>query len=303
MKDRTSTEGRYTMTTVRETNLPNLLHRGKVRDTYDIGDGLLLMVATDRISAFDVVLPTAIPEKGAVLNQISAFWFDRTSRIVPNHLLELASERKDLSVPPDVARRAMVVHKAERIDVECVIRGYITGSAWSEYRREGTVSGQPMPPGLREGDRFPEPLFTPTTKAEVGHDENMTYAEVEDMVGRETARKLADLTRAVYDHAHAYALDRGIVIADTKMEFGLIDGTLSLIDELLTPDSSRFWDAEGYAPGKSQPNFDKQFVRDWLNEQGWDHEPPAPALSDDIVDRTHRRYLEAFRQLTGGDLA
>ena len=291
------------MTTVRETNLPNLFHRGKVRDTYDIGDGLLLMVATDRTSAFDVVLPTAIPEKGAVLSQISAFWFERTSRIVPNHLLELASKRKDLSVPPDVARRAMVVQRAERIDVECVIRGYITGSAWSEYQREGTVSGQPMPSGLREGDRFPEPLFTPTTKAEVGHDENMTYAQVEDMVGAETARKLAESTRAVYDHARAYALERGIIIADTKMEFGMIEGSLCLIDELLTPDSSRFWDAEGYAPGKSQPNFDKQFVRDWLDEQGWDHEPPAPELPYDIVERTHERYLEAYRRLTGSELA
>ena len=290
------------MTTVRETTLPNLFHRGKVRDTYDLGDGLLLMVATDRVSAFDVVLPTAIPEKGAVLCQLSAFWFDRTSHIVPHHLVDLASSRKDLFLPHEVARRAMVVRKAQRIDIECIVRGYITGSAWAEYRREGTVAGQPMAPGLREGDKFPEPLFTPTTKAEVGHDENLTYQQVEDMVGREVARQLADTATAVYDFAHDLARDRDIIIADTKMEFGTIDGRLTLIDELLTPDSSRFWDAMGYEPGRSQPNLDKQFVRDWLNAQGWDHEPPAPELPNDVIEKTHQRYLEAYRKLTGKSL-
>ena len=290
------------MTTIRETTLPNLYHRGKVRDTYDLGDGRLLMVATDRISAFDVVLPTAIPEKGAVLSQMSAFWFDKAADIVPNHLVEVASDYPNVSVNKEVARRAMVVRRADRIDAECVVRGYITGSAWAEYRREGTVAGLPMPAGLREGDEFPEPLFTPTTKAEVGHDESMTLQEVEDMVGADTATRLAETTTAVYTFARDLALSSGIIIADTKMEFGFIDGELCLIDELLTPDSSRFWDASGYEPGRSQPNFDKQFVRDWLDEAGWDHEPPAPELPDDVVRRTGERYLEAYRRLTGESL-
>jgi phosphoribosylaminoimidazole-succinocarboxamide synthase len=291
------------MTTIRESGLPDLVHRGKVRDTHEMGGGLLLMVATDRISAFDVVLPTAIPDKGTVLCQLSAFWFKQTESIVPNHLVALATARGDLSLPPEIARRAMVVKRAERIDVECVVRGYITGSAWAEYRKSGTVSGLPMPQGLREGDRFPESLFTPTTKAEVGHDESMTIQQVEDMVGKDTADRLAEVTIAVYSYAHDLALGKGIIIADTKLEFGYIDGRLTLIDELLTPDSSRFWDASGYAPGKAQPNFDKQFVRDWLNAQGWDHEPPAPELPDDIVEKTRQRYLEAYRQLTGRGLS
>ena len=290
------------MTTIRESGLPNLVYRGKVRDTHDLDDKLFLMVVTDRISAFDVVLPTAIPDKGAVLCQMSAFWFDKTKSVVPNHLISLASERPDLDVPPNIARQAMVVRKAERIDVECVVRGYITGSAWSEYKREGTVSGMSMPKGLQEGDRFPEPLFTPTTKAEVGHDENMTMQEVENLAGADVAKRLERTTIEVYNLAHDIALEKGIIIADTKMEFGFIDGKLALIDELLTPDSSRFWDASQYSPGRSQPNFDKQFVRDWLNEQAWDHEPPAPALPDDIVEKTRLRYLEAHKQLTGRSL-
>ena len=189
------------------------------------------------------------------------------------------------------------------IDVECVVRGYITGSAWSEYRKSGTVSGQPMPSGLREGDKFPEPLFTPTTKAEVGHDENLSFPQVVEMVGGDTADRLRDLTTAVYNSAHDFAMEKGILIADTKMEFGFIDGELTLIDELLTPDSSRFWDMSGYGPGKSQPNFDKQFVRDWLDAQGWDHEPPAPELPDDVVARTRERYIEAHQRLTGRPIA
>ena len=290
------------MTTIRQSDLPDLVYRGKVRDTHDLGGGLYLMVATDRISAFDVVLPTTIPDKGAVLSQLSAFWFDKTEHIVPNHYVAMASARPDLAVPANLARQAMVVNKAKRIDVECVVRGYITGSAWSEYTRHGTVSGILQTEGLREGDKFPQPLFTPTTKAEVGHDENMTYREVEDLVGVEVARRLADTSIEVYSFAHDLAMKKGIIIADTKTEFGFIDGELSLIDELLTPDSSRFWDTEGYAPGKSQPNFDKQFVRDFLNEQGWDHEPPAPPLPDEIVRRTSQRYREAHQRLTGRDL-
>ena len=290
------------MTTIQETELPNMLYRGKVRDTYDLGDGLLLMVATDRISAFDVVLPTGIPEKGAVLCQISAFWFDRTSHIVPNHFVALATDRADLDLPQDLARRAMVVKRADRIDVECIVRGYITGSAWSEYRRSGSVAGIPMPEGLREGDAFPEPLFTPSTKAEEGHDENITVAQMEDMVGKELTSQLIDASIAVYAAARDYALEKGILIADTKFEFGVIDGEVALIDEALTPDSSRFWDMEGYAPGKSQPNYDKQFVRDWLDAAGWDHEPPAPELPPNVVERTRARYLEAFSKLTGNPL-
>ena len=290
------------MTTIRESDLPNLVYRGKVRDTHDLDDELFLMVVTDRISAFDVVLPTAIPDKGAVLCQMSKFWFAQTADLVPNHFIAVASDRPDLDVPANIARQAMVVRKAQRIDVECVVRGYITGSAWSEYKRVGTVSGMSMPSGLREGDKFPEPLFTPTTKAEVGHDENITMEQVAELAGAEMAERLKQTTIDVYNQAHDIALEKGIVIADTKMEFGYIGGELSLIDELLTPDSSRFWDADGYSPGKSQPNYDKQFVRDWLDAQDWDHEPPAPALPDDIVEKTRERYLEAHRQLTGETL-
>ncbi len=291
------------MVAIKESPLPNLVYRGKVRDTHELDDRHFLMVATDRISAFDVVLPTAVPDKGAVLCQISAFWFDRTKDIVPNHFVALASDRPDLGVSAELARQAMVVRRAERVDVECVVRGYITGSAWSEYRKSGTVSGQPMPSGLREGDKFPEPLFTPTTKAEVGHDENLSFPQVVEMVGGDTADRLRDLTTAVYNSAHDFAMEKGILIADTKMEFGFIDGELTLIDELLTPDSSRFWDMSGYGPGKSQPNFDKQFVRDWLDAQGWDHEPPAPELPDDVVARTRERYIEAHQRLTGRPIA
>ena len=291
------------MTTLQETALPNLVHRGKVRDTHDLGEGRLLMVATDRISAFDVVLPTAIPEKGAVLCQMSAFWFRQTEGSTPNHMVALAVDQPELSLPHEVTRRAMVVRKAERIDVECVVRGYITGSAWAEYRLDGTVGGSPMPPNLKEGQAFPEPLFTPTTKAEVGHDESLTLRQMRDMVGEELTDRLRDKSLEVYRVAHDLAREAGIILADTKMEFGFIDGRLCLIDELLTPDSSRFWDAEGYSPGRSQPNYDKQFVRDWLDEQGWDHEPPAPELPSDVVERTRQRYLEAYHKLTGQRLA
>ena len=291
-----------------ETPLPGRMHRGKVRDTYDLGQGRLLMVATDRISAFDVVLPGGIPGKGQVLNRISAFWFGKTTHLIPNHLICLADAPAaaeytgGLAVPPEVAQQAMVVHRAERIDIECIVRGYITGSAWGEYRRQGTVSGQPMPAGLQEGQPFPEPLFTPTTKADEGHDENMSPQQVEDLVGAEMAARLEAASKQVYAHARDYAQERGIILADTKMEFGILNGDLILIDELLTPDSSRFWDTNGYNPGKSQPNFDKQFVRDWLDAQGWNHEPPAPPLPDEVAERTTQRYREAYRRLTGETL-
>ena len=291
------------MNAISETSLPNPFHRGKVRDTYLIDESTLLMVATDRISAFDVVLPTAIPEKGAVLSQISAFWFRKTAGIMPNHFLDLASDRPELDLPDEISRRAMIVKRAQRIDVECIARGFSTGSAWAEYQRSGTVQGQSMPGGLREGDEFPEVLFTPTTKAEVGHDENLSFSEVVDMVGADLADRLRDATLELYSLGRDLAHQRGIIIADTKVEFGLIDDELVLIDELLTPDSSRFWDRSGYAPGKSQPNFDKQYVRDWLDSHGWDHESPAPELPDDVVEMTRLRYIEAYSRLTGETLS
>ncbi len=292
-----------------ETQMPDKLHRGKVRDTYGLGGGDLFMVATDRISAFDVVLPTGITDKGLVLNRISAFWFDKTKNIVPNHFICLGDAPEAVkylegssiagSVSEDVARQSMVVKWAERLDLECIVRGYITGSAWSEYRRQGTVAGLDVGKGLVECQAFPEPLFTPTTKAEEGHDENMSKQEVLDMVGTDLARQLEETSITVFKWALDYARERGIILADTKMEFGVIDGQLTLIDELLTPDSSRFWDVEGYAPGKSQPSYDKQFVRDWLDEQGWDHEPPAPELPDDVVSQTSEKYQRAYFKLTG----
>ena len=295
-----------------ETQLPNRIHRGKVRDTYSIDDDTLLIVTTDRISAFDVVLPTGIPNKGRVLNSLSGFWFDKTRHILPNHVVALADSPDVASqfrgdeflaeLPSDVAGQAMIVRKAERIDIECVVRGYITGSAWAEYRQSGTVSGKPMPTGLVDGDPFAEPLFTPTTKAEEGHDENMSDAEVVEMVGPELAGRLEELTKAVYLFGHDYAKDRGVILADTKLEFGLLHGEIILIDELLTPDSSRFWDPDNYEPGKSLPSFDKQFVRDWLTSQGWDREPPAPELPPDIVEKTTERYNEAHRRITGQEL-
>ncbi len=290
-----------------QTNLPNLLHRGKVRDTYDLGDGLLLMVATDRISAFDVVLPNGVPNKGLILSRMSAFWFQQTAHIIPNHLLGLADELADTmprltAVPPDLARRAMVVKRAQRIDIECIVRGYLAGSAWAEYSAQGTIFGQPAPRDLQEGQRLPEPLFTPTTKAEEGHDQNMSIEEVVAMVGEERTRELERKSIQVYEFAHKYAQERGIIIADTKMEFGVLDGALILIDELLTPDSSRFWEASQYSPGKPQPNYDKQFVRDWLAASGWNREPPAPELPADIVEKTEQRYLEAYQRLTGRHL-
>ena len=292
--------------------MPNILHRGKVRDTYDLGSGRLLMIATDRISAFDVVLPNGITDKGRVLSRISAFWFDLTKDIVPNHFICLADAPEAAQyikgsnitgqVSDQIARQAMVVKHAERLDLECVVRGHIAGSAWSEYRRDGTVSGIDIGTGFVEGQEFPEPLFTPTTKAEEGHDENMSKQEVLDMVGTDMAQQLEVTSRAVFKAAHDFARGKGIILADTKMEFGIINGQLTLIDELLTPDSSRFWDITGYTPGKSQPNYDKQFVRDWLDTQGWDHEPPAPLLPDDVVAKTSERYKEAYYKLTGTTL-
>ena len=294
---------------VMNTNLPNILHKGKVRDTYRLGDSHLLMVATDRISAFDVVLPAAIPQKGIVLSRLSAYWFEKTRDIVENHFVSMADQEEvpeELKnhellshLPPAIASRGMIVKRAQRIDVECVARGYITGSAWAEYQTAETVGGHVMPSGMKDGDVFPEPIFTPTTKAETGHDMPMTLDEVKNMVGNDTAVLLQDLTLKLYNYAHNHALSKGIIIADTKVEFGFLDGNLILIDELLTPDSSRFWDVNLYRPGRSQPNFDKQYVRDWLTESGWDREPPGPELPNEIVDKTTSRYIQAYQLITG----
>ena len=294
------------MSVLLETNLPNLYARGKVRDTYDLGGGRLLIVATDRISAFDVVLPQGVPDKGAVLTQLSAFWFEKTADVMANHMLRLISncDNADLPFPcpQTIAGRSMIVKKAKRVDIECVARGYLSGSGWTEYQRTGSICGISLAGGLLESDRLPEPIFTPSTKAASGHDINIGFAEVADMVGPEAAKQLRDATLAIYRFAAGYALERGIIIADTKMEFGWHDGMLILIDELLTPDSSRFWDAATYEPGKSQPSFDKQPVRDWLIASGWNREPPPPDLPDQVVADTSARYREAFRRLTGHEL-
>jgi len=286
--------------------LPNRTHRGKVRDTYDLGDGRLLIVATDRISAFDVVLPDGIPDKGAVLTQMAAFWFQLTEAVVPNHLIRLAdgseADQLPFALPRELLGRSTIVRKAQRLDVECIARGYLTGSAWSEYQRSGTAGGIRVPAGMTESEQFPEPLFTPTTKAEVGHDENMSYHELVELVGAEVANAIKLRTLAIYKYASQYAAERGIIIADTKLEFGIVDGEPIIIDEMLTPDSSRFWPADEYHMGRSQPSFDKQFVRDWLTQSGWNKEPPAPHLPAEIIEKTSERYHEAYRRLTGREL-
>jgi len=287
---------------VGETSLPlPLFRRGKVRDTYILDDRHLLMVATDRISAFDVVLPTPIPLKGAVLTMLSRFWFEQTADLVPNHLVEVILDPKQAAGlgDPNLVGRAMVVRRAERVDIECVVRGYLAGSAWDEYRRTGEVCGIRLPAGLREADRLPEPIFTPATKAETGHDENISFEQMASLVGEGLARQLKDLSLKLYSRAAQVAEGRGIIIADTKFEFGLLDGQIIVIDELLTPDSSRFWDAALYQPGRSQPSFDKQYVRDWLIQSGWNRKPPASPLPDDVVAGTVSRYLEASSRLKG----
>jgi phosphoribosylaminoimidazole-succinocarboxamide synthase len=290
-----------------ETALPSapLFHRGKVRDTYDLGDHLL-MVATDRISAFDVVLPNGIPDKGAVLTQLSAFWFDLTGDIVPNHFLRLVDatevEGVPFPIPPDLLGRAMLVPKARRVDIECVARGYLSGSGWQEYRETGKVCGIRLPAGLRESEELPQPIFTPATKAASGHDINISFEETVELVGAKAADVLRIRTLAVYNFARDYARERGIIIADTKLEFGWLDDELTVIDELCTPDSSRFWPADGYQPGRPQPSFDKQPVRDWLVDSGWNKEPPPPVLPPEVVEGTAERYREAFRRLTGREL-
>jgi phosphoribosylaminoimidazole-succinocarboxamide synthase len=285
--------------------LPNPTYRGKVRETYDLGERLLI-VATDRISAFDVVLPTGIPEKGKILSQMAAWWFERTSDVVPNHFIRLAdgtpADDLPFELPRELVGRTTVAKKARRVDVECIVRGYLAGSAWAEYKQWGTVNGQRLPKGLRESDELPEPLFTPTTKAEVGHDEPMTLSDLIQEVGPEQAQVLRLRSLALYNFAAAYARERRIIIADTKFEFGWYDDELIVIDEMLTPDSSRFWSAEDYRPGEAQGSFDKQYVRDWLSASGWDKTPPAPELPADVVAGTSERYREAYRRLAGRDV-
>jgi phosphoribosylaminoimidazole-succinocarboxamide synthase len=281
------------------------MHKGKVRDLYDLGDRLL-MVATDRVSAFDVVLPTGIPGKGAVLTQVSAFWFERTSDVVPNHFLRLAdgtvSDELPFDLPGELVGRSMIVRKTERLPVECIVRGYMAGSAWSEYQREGTVCGVRLPPGIRESEAFPEPLFTPTTKADVGHDENMSNEQYVDALGQDVANAVRLRSLALYKYGSQVAREHGIVIADTKFEFGLLNGEPMVIDEMLTPDSSRFWDADEVEPGKHMEAWDKQYLRDYLLASEWNREEPGPELPDDVVQETSRRYREIYRRLTGEDM-
>jgi phosphoribosylaminoimidazole-succinocarboxamide synthase len=276
--------------------------RGKVRDIYDLGDRLLI-VATDRISAFDVVMPNPVPDKGRVLTQLSKFWFDLTKEVVPNHLI--STEVRDF---PDACRpyeeilkdRSMLVVKTDVLPIECVVRGYLSGSGWEEYKKTGKVCGVPLPKGLLESSKLEEPIFTPATKAEIGlHDENIAFEKVEKIVGKDLAKRLRSLSLAIYKKARDFAEGRGIVIADTKMEFGIKDEKLLLIDELLTPDSSRFWPKDDYRPGGSQKSFDKQFLRDYLLSIQWDKSPPAPQLPEEIVQKTREKYLEAYERLVG----
>jgi len=289
------------------TNIPDvpLLHRGKVRDIYDLGDSLLI-VATDRISAFDVVLPTPIPDKGKILTKLTLFWLNFLKDIVENHLItanideypEVLKKHRDV-----LEGRSMIVRKAKVFPVECIVRGYITGSAMKEYLKTGMVCGIPLPPGLKEADKLPEPIFTPSTKAELGsHDVNITFEEMIKIVGKETAEALKELSLKLYKTASSYAEERGIIIADTKFEFGLHDGKVILVDEVLTPDSSRFWPKESYEPGKPQVSFDKQYIRDWLKNTGWKEGTPPPEIPTEVVEKTREKYLLALKVLTGEEL-
>ena len=288
------------MTTLLNTQIPNLpVRHGKVRDIYDLGDRLLL-VSTDRISAFDYVLPSGIPDKGRVLTRISEFWFNTLGE--PNHLI--STDLDSIDWPEGVDRddfegRSMIVKKTEVVPVECIARGYLVGSGWKEYQKSGTVCGIKLPQGLNEADQLPEPIFTPSTKAAEGHDENISFEQMVELVGEDVSNELCRRSLATYNAGAEHARGRGIIIADTKFEFGKLGDEIILIDEVLTPDSSRFWPADLYKPGQSQPSFDKQFVRDWLSSTDWDKNSPPPALPDDIVARTRDKYVEAFEQITG----
>jgi len=289
-----------------QTNFPDLTlrARGKVRDIYDAGE-YLVIVATDRLSAFDYILPTPIPDKGRVLTQFTIFWLDLLRDIIPNHLVTANVDEYPAPFRPyreQLEGRSMLVRRAEMIDVECVARGYISGSGWKDYKATGAICGIGLPPGLRESDRLPHPIFTPASKAQSGHDENISFDNVAGGIGRELAERLRSLTLEIYDRAARYAQDRGIIIADTKFEFGFIGEELILADEVLTPDSSRFWPSAAYAPGGPQPSFDKQYVRDYLESIHWNKQPPAPELPVEVAGRTSEKYREAYRILTGREL-
>jgi phosphoribosylaminoimidazole-succinocarboxamide synthase len=280
------------------------LNQGKVREIFSLEEDLLI-VATDRISAFDVILPNAIPFKGSVLTQLSAFWFSQLAGIVENHLISVKTEEFPASLDPFkeiLEGRSMRVHKCEPLPIECVVRGYLAGSGWKEYRESETICGIGLPSGLKESDELPEPIFTPSTKATSGHDENINFEQAIELVGSDIAQRVREFSLQIYNHARRYAIERGIIICDTKFEFGLKGSDLILIDEALTPDSSRFWPADQYQPGQAQPSFDKQFVRDYLERLDWDKKPPGPVLPDDVVEATSRRYLEAYALLTGEQL-
>jgi phosphoribosylaminoimidazole-succinocarboxamide synthase len=278
----------------------DLVHRGKVRETYAVGDDRLLLVATDRLSAFDVVFDQPIPDKGRVLTRLSAYWFAALAGLGPSHFISVdPADLPDGARSPDLAGRSMLVRRATRVDAECVVRGYLAGSGWAEYRTSGMVGGHRLPSGLREAERLPEPIFTPSTKAEIGHDENITRDDLAAMVGADLAHQLEERSLTAYDAGAARAESVGLILADTKFEFGWIDGQLALIDEVLTPDSSRFWDGELYAPGSAPASFDKQYVRDFVSASGWNKEPPAPSLPVEVIDGTRNRYVTAYERLTG----
>jgi phosphoribosylaminoimidazole-succinocarboxamide synthase len=277
-----------------------LVHRGKVRETYRVDDRHLLLVATDRLSAFDVVFDQPIPDKGAVLTRLSAWWFEQLAPTGRSHFVSADPQQlPEAARAPEMAQRSMLVRRADRVDAECVVRGYLAGSGWAEYQRSGEVCGHALPSGLREADRLPEPIFTPSTKAEVGHDENISRGQLADLVGADLAHQLEERSIALYVEGARRAEAVGLILADTKFEFGFIDGELAVIDEVLTPDSSRFWDADRYAPGSSPPSFDKQFVRDFVSASGWNREPPAPTLPDEVIAGTRERYVAAYERLTG----
>jgi len=286
-----------------DTNLPlEIINKGKVRDIYDINDELLLLVVTDRISAFDYVLPNPIPSKGACLTQLSKFWFNHTKDIVPNHMIstELQDFPEQLQeYDQQLQHRSMLVKKTKVVPIECIVRGYISGSAWKSYKKDQTVCDVKMPSGMQESEQFDRPLFTPSTKAESGHDINISFEKMVELVGNEISEKLKEYSLNLYNTAAEYALKKGIIIADTKFEFGMLDGEVILIDEALTPDSSRFWPADKYEPGKSQPSFDKQFVRDYLNTTSWDKNSEPPQLPDNIINETNKKYQEAYEIITG----
>lgn len=292
-----------------ETSITSLkrIHQGKVRDIYDIDDKTMLLVSTDRLSAFDVILPTGIINKGAMLTQMANFWFEKLQNVVPNHLtgIDPASVVSDSKEKAQLANRAVVVKKLKALPIEAIVRGYLVGSGWKEYKAKGTVCGIPLPAGLQEASKLPEPIFTPSSKAAVGeHDENISLEQCADLIGADMAAQVAKVAIALYTQAAEYALTRGVIIADTKFEFGLdSNGVLHVMDEVLTPDSSRFWPAESYAVGKNPPSYDKQYVRDWLEACGWNKTPPAPALPADVAQRTSDKYMEAFEKLTGKKLA